>query len=319
MGKSKCTCTFEDFVNGECEMENEDLIKSCNFNEYQEDIVNKNSFWKKYNRILAMIVESIMLSGFLLSSIFSQWWVFNVSMTISLVFLIAIFYYGFSKKPKVGLSFVIILVSVIVLIWVFIRKNYIIIYFNLSNPTIPVFKPITLEYVTDLFMYLGIIVFGLVVISAIISLLQRIWEDRKKSKTEEQLEDFNERDNPALNDLTDFSAVSIIFIIILIPVAAFTEEIVFRWGFINLFHDNVGVLWAVVISSIIFGLGHAMWGLDDFIVTTFIGLLLSIIFLDWGVIGSTIPHMIWNFVAITIDYYQSKDLNESVSKTVVFG
>ena len=100
--------------------------------------------------------------------------------------------------------------------------------------------------------------------------------------------------------LTDTDYKKFIELVVFLTVAAIFEEIIFRFLLINaLLLVSLPLIFAISISSILFGLAHYGNGGWAFVVNSlFSGFCFSIIFVDYGFWMSSWLHFVWNFLII---------------------
>ena len=79
--------------------------------------------------------------------------------------------------------------------------------------------------------------------------------------------------------------------------AGLGEEIFFRWFLLGGLSLYLPWWWACLISSIVFGLGHYLSN-AYFIITTFVGVLLALVYLYFGLGAAIACHATYDFLAI---------------------
>ncbi len=88
----------------------------------------------------------------------------------------------------------------------------------------------------------------------------------------------------------------------LVAVVAFAEETIFRgyllYRFTAIFKSTLG---AVVMSSVVFSLGHGNEGVSSMLVTFAMGLLLSLVYLWKGsLVAPMVIHFLQNFLGLVL-------------------
>jgi len=110
-----------------------------------------------------------------------------------------------------------------------------------------------------------------------------------------------------LSVVNPISICTIISLVIIVPIA---EEKLFRLVLLNKLKSKIGLRWAIIVSSVIFGLTHCAGGIDKILITTFVGIFYAIIYVYTGSIKiSTIMHAINNAIVILIEFIPPGDPN----------
>jgi membrane protease YdiL (CAAX protease family) len=86
----------------------------------------------------------------------------------------------------------------------------------------------------------------------------------------------------------------------LLTVSAVMEEIIFRFILMNfLLRFNIGIIYVVIITSILFGLAHYQNGGWIYCVNSVLaGFVFAIVFIEMGLITAWLLHLFWNFIVI---------------------
>lgn len=94
---------------------------------------------------------------------------------------------------------------------------------------------------------------------------------------------------------------SILTILLTIFIGPFFEEIIFRLIGITILNFWLPTILSVVITSITFGLAHNQFPLN--VISGFMGVILAIIYLNYGVIASFITHGLQNGLVLVNLYH----------------
>lgn len=97
----------------------------------------------------------------------------------------------------------------------------------------------------------------------------------------------------------------ILTVLLTILIGPFFEEIVFRFIGISLLNILFPTIISVIITSIAFGLAHNQFPLN--VISGFMGVILAIIYLNYGVIASFITHGLQNGLVLLNLYHTVRE------------
>ncbi|WP_145333782.1 CPBP family intramembrane glutamic endopeptidase [Paenibacillus xylanexedens] len=110
--------------------------------------------------------------------------------------------------------------------------------------------------------------------------------------------DESQRESLKLDELNQvFNVKNIFMILSIIIIIPFYEELLFRGLLFTTVLNKFGFKWALIVSSVIFGLLHS----DLFILTTIYGLIFNYIYFKTNsLIPGIVLHMVWNALVVLL-------------------
>lgn len=312
MPKSKdfFRCTREDFLNDKCICTQKEVLnKTCKYNpkDFIDDefvlmdngllIASQNQFYDENKKTIWKFFITFLIACFFIVSSYESLIIFNITLSLIIgtfgIFLI----YHFNKYSRIVLLILFSTLCFITTIWVSIHTNPIYQYWtNWPNKNqldiMLLFNLQSIQYIFFGCVLMLITYFG--------SEYFWNWVNIKLNKLNSLDKKIGSYEAPqdTLNSLItkQTSRKTLLYYAYLIS-ASYVEEFIFRYMLYELIVPSTGIVIAIFITSIIFGFAHVFNGGISYVSASFLmGIILSLVYLECGIWGSMIVHLIWNIL-----------------------
>ena len=257
--------------------------------------IEKDIEKKVYKQIGKVILAQIILYTFLTLGFFLSIYDNPIIYFVSMLTLFILTFYLFLIYKKRDIS-----ILKQFLVWIFLITITILMFrpiniFYLLIGNFLLQDPIGMIYIFDtvkFFMYFGFLTIFAIVSETIIALYYYYSEEKiYPTETGYGIWDYF---------LKNRSIKNFVLLLALLTVSAVMEEIIFRFILMNfMLKFNIALIYAIIISSILFGLAHYQNGGWIFCVnSTFAGFIFSFAFVEMGLITAWFLHFFWNAIII---------------------
>lgn len=149
---------------------------------------------------------------------------------------------------------------------------------------------------TDYLMFGFLAPYALLVLESILALIITVWYYKRQEVEFSEATDTDALEPVFSYMLTDMNPRKTTILLVFLSLASFYEELIYRFFVLNVCAAiGVPVIVSIIISGFIFALAHRGNGYMAYVFSTFFsGMIFSVVFIYWGILGSWFLHLAWN-------------------------